>query len=427
MRSFLRNILKTKLKFLARATLAKHRPSVVGITGSVGKTSTKLAALAVLNSAGSVRAPGGNLNNEFGLPLAVLGDYDLPGGFSFWIRVIFVGFVNLFVGRRYPRTLILEYGADRPGDLEYLLSIVKPDIAVVTAVGETPVHVEFYSGPEDVAKEKSKLVSSVSEGGWVVLNYDDPVVLAMRDVAKGRVMTFGFSEEADVRIAAFENRSEFGKPIGISFKLEHGGSFVPVKIEGVFGEAQAYAAAAAAAVGLVRGLNLVKISEMLALYRGERGRMRLIEGIKGSYIIDGTYNASPAAVLSALEILRTVAAPRKVAVLGDMAELGRYTIAAHENIGRIVAETADIFITVGSRMRLAAEAAKERMHKGSILSFDTALEAAPEVQKLLKPKDIVLVKGSQSMRMEKVVLEIMAEPEKALELLVRQYGKWLKT
>jgi UDP-N-acetylmuramoyl-tripeptide--D-alanyl-D-alanine ligase len=426
MRSLLRNFLKIILKFLAKLTIYKRRPFVIGITGSVGKTSTKLATFTVLSGVGSVRAPGGNLNNEFGLPLAILGDYEFTGGFYFWAGVIFKSFFKLFLAQRYPRTLVLEYGADRPGDLEYLLSIVKPDVAVVTAVGETPVHVEFYGGPEDVAKEKSKLVSSVPRGGWVVLNYDDPAVLEMRDTAKGQVITFGFDEKADMRITAFENRSEFGKPIGVSFKLEYGGSFVPVKIEGVFGKAQVYAAAAAAAVGIIRGVNLVKISEMLALYRGEKGRTRLIEGIKGAYIIDDTYNASPASVLAALEILRTIAASRKVAVLGDMAELGSYTIAAHENIGRVASETVDVLVTVGPRMRLAAEAAKPRMHKGNVLSFDTALEAAPEVQKLLKRKDVVLVKGSQFMRMEKVVLEIMAEPEKAPELLVRQYGKWLK-
>ncbi len=426
MRSFLRSILKAILKFLARATLRKHHPFVVGVTGSVGKTSTKLAILTVLKSSGSVRASGGNLNNEFGLPLAVLGDYEFPGGFVFWLGVVTKGFFNLFLRNHYPRTLILEYGADRPGDLDYLLSIVKPDVAVVTAIGETPVHIEFYGRPEDVAKEKSKLVSAIGQDGWVVLNSDDPAVAAMRDSTKAKVITFGADLVSDVRIAAFENRSEFGKPIGISFKLESGGSFVPVKIEGVFGKAQAYAAAAAAAVGLARGMNLVKISEMLALYRGLKGRTRLIEGVRGSYIIDDTYNASPAATLSALEILRTIAAPRKIAVLGDMAELGSYTIAAHENIGRIVAEAADVFVTVGARMRLAAEAAKTRIHRGNVFSFDTAEEAALEVQKILKPKDIILVKGSQSMRMEKIVLEIMSEPERAQEVLVRQYGKWLK-
>jgi UDP-N-acetylmuramoyl-tripeptide--D-alanyl-D-alanine ligase len=427
MRSLLRSVLKIKLKFLARATFWKYRPFVVGITGSVGKTSTKLATLSVLSAAGSVRAAGGNLNNEFGLPLAVLGDYRTPGGASFWAGVMTRGFLGLFVRQSYPRVLVLEYGADRPGDLDHLLSIVRPNVAVVTAIGETPVHVEFYGGPEDVAKEKSKLVSSVGENGWVVLNYDDPEVLSMREAVKCRVKTFGFGEGADVRIAAFENRSEFGKPVGISFKLEVNGSFVPVKIEGMFGKAQAYAAAAAAAVGLTQGLNLVEISGRLALYRGERGRTRLIEGVKGTYIIDDTYNASPASVLSALEILRSLSSPRKVAVLGDMAELGRYTLEAHENVGRVAAGVVDFLVTVGPKARFIAEGARKGGFSGDrIASFDEAKTAAPEVQKLLAPKDVVLVKGSQSMRMETVVLEIMARPELAKELLVRQYGKWLK-
>ncbi len=426
MRSFLEKVLKIVLKFLAKATILKHRPFVVGITGSVGKTSTKLAVLPVLGEF-HARAPGGNLNNEFGLPLAILGDYKLTGGIFFWAGAILKGFMELFTRSHYPGTLILEYGADRPGDLDYLLDIARPDIAVVTAIGSMPVHIEFYNGPEEVAKEKSKLVSAVREDGWVVLNFDDPIVLSMRDLTKAKIKTFGFGEGADVRIAAFENRSEFGKPIGVSFKLESGGSFVPVKIEGVFGKSQAYAAAAAAAVGLSKGMNLVKISEMLALYRGEKGRTRLIDGIRGSYIIDDTYNASPASVLSALEILRTVAAPRKVAVLGDMAELGKYTIETHEGVGRIAAETVDLLITVGERAKFIAEAARGGLRKANIFSFGSSIEAAPEVQKLLKPKDVVLVKGSQSMRMERIVLEVMAEPQRAKELLVRQYGKWLKS
>jgi UDP-N-acetylmuramoyl-tripeptide--D-alanyl-D-alanine ligase len=426
MKGFLLKNLRLILKFLAKLTVMKYQPFIVGVTGSVGKTSTKSAIATVLKSSFTVRMAGGNLNNELGVPLAILGDYQNSGGAFFWLGVILKSLLQLLFKVRYPKILVLEYAADRPGDIGYLLNIVKPNIAVVTAIGEIPVHVEFYESPSAVAEEKAKLVQGLAADGVAILNFDDPLVEAMKKYCRGKVLTYGFNEGANLRVSSFLNRSEFGKPLGIAFKLVTDDSFVPVRIDGLFGKAQVYAAAAAAAVGLVKNINLVKISEALQGFKGEPGRCRLIEGIKNSYILDDTYNSSPLAAEAALEILKDLSAPRKVAVLGDMAELGQYSTYAHEEVGRKVYGAAEVLVTVGAKARFIAEGARKAgFPKKNIYSFKDTAEAAAQLPKLLESRDLLLVKGSQSMRMEKIVLGIMAKPELAKELLVRQYGKWL--
>lgn len=415
MRNKLKNIFKWVLAFLARWAIAKYKPGIVGITGTVGKTSTKEAVLAVLRQIRRVRATSGNFNTEFGLPLTILGDWERSGGFFFWCRVISVSIFKLiFWGRgSYPEILVLEYGADRPGDLKYLLDIARPQIGIVTAVGDIPVHVEFYSGPEAVAREKSRLVEALPAIGFSILNFDDEVVYEMRDRTRAHVITYGFGEGADVRITNLENRQEegspaaAGKPLGVSFKLEYGGSFVPVRLEGSFGKVQAYAAAAAAAAGLAFGMNLVKVSEALNYYQAPSRRGKIIAGVKGTWILDDSYNASPLSMHAAIDLIKDLKAKRKIGVLGDMLEIGKYAIEAHEQIGRFAAKTFDILVTVGPRAKFIADAAiKAGLARKNVLTFDIVEDAQRPVQDLLKKKDLVLIKGSRAIGLDKVVEEI---------------------
>jgi UDP-N-acetylmuramyl pentapeptide synthase len=198
-------------------------------------------------------------------------------------------------------------------------------------------------------------------------------------------------------------------------------------LSGVFGKTQSYAAAAAALAGLIFGMNLVKISEALTHYRAPAGRLRIIPGIKGSTIIDDTYNSSPTACHEALDVLRRLKAKRKIAVLGDMLELGRYTMAAHHEVGRLAAKVVDLLITVGLRAKFIAEGAIEAgMAKKSVVSFQSVREAGLFLQEKIRENDLILVKGSQGVRMERIVLEVMAEPQNAAELLVRQSPAWQK-
>lgn len=407
MRSFLRNQLKSILRTLARWTLRKYQPGIVGITGTVGKTSTKEAILTVLRSIRKVRASTGNFNNEFGLPLTILGSWEKTGGIFFWIKVIFSSLTRLVIRGSYPEILVLEYGADKPGDLKYLLEMARPQIGVVTAVGDIPVHVEFYSGPDAVAREKSRLVESLPAIGFSVLNFDDESVYEMREKTRAHVITFGFASGAEVRITNFENRIEGGEPVGLTFKLEYGGSFVPVRLDGAFGRAQAYAAAAAAAVGFSFGMNLVRISEALAYYQVPQRRGRIIKGIKDTLIFDDSYNASPLSMHAAIDTMKDIKASRKIAVLGDMLEIGKYAIEAHENVGRLAEKVFDIIVTVGPRAKFIADAAqKAGMARKNIFAFDFADEAKVPVQELMKKGDLILIKASRAIGLDKVVEEI---------------------
>ena len=414
------------LRLLARITIWRYRPAIVGVTGNVGKTSTKLAIIAVLGVVRRVRASPGNMNNDLGLPLAILGDWsaeelrlvsrDTPVGkkrlqkFFFWCKVIVVAKWRIIVkSKEYPEILVLEYGADRPGDIKCLLRVARPNVSVITAVGEYPVHVEFYGGPEGVAREKGRLIECLPAAGFAVLNHDDKTVMDIEPRTRGKVFTYGFEKNARVRIARFENRVEADQPTGISFKLECAGNSVPVRLANVFGKAQAYASAAAASVGLIFGMNLVKIAEALENYRSADSRMQLLLGIKSALVIDDSYNASPLSMHAALDTLRDLPAKRRIAVLGDMLEIGKYTEEAHERVGRLTAGSADILFTVGPRAKFIAEAAEKAGMKRSVIrSFDVADEVVEPLQALLKKGDLVLVKGSHAMELYKVVEGIKA-------------------
>ncbi len=441
---FMKKLLQFLLTRLAKSYLQHYKPQIIAVTGNVGKTSTKEAIAVVLKGHKNIRVSGGNLNNEIGVPLTILGNpegiasrsygagwteeyYEKGGTVSFWFKVLFISFTGLFRrNKKYPEVLLMEYGADHPGDIGKLVKNFKPNIGVVTAIGEIPVHVEYFSSLEELAEEKSKLIQALGSDDFAVLNSDDFAVLNMKGKTKAKVLTFGFNEEAHVRISNFDFRiGENGEPLGVVFKLNHCESFVPVKINGSLGKSQAWSAGAAAAVGLSLGMNLISISQAFASYQPPAGRLKILRGIKNSFIIDDTYNASPASTHLALETLKSLPARRKVVVLGDMLELGKYTIAAHQEVGNFAGTFADFLITVGTSGKLIADAAGNQMPKDRIISFDTAVEAKAKVQNLIQEGDLILVKGSQGMRMERIVEEIMAEPERKKELLVRQSKKWL--
>jgi len=426
-------IISGVLKTLAIRTIKWNKPQIIGITGSVGKTSTRNAVFAVLNAEPDieVRAAKGSFNNELGLPLTILGDYERTGGIFFWIGVLTKEITrSVFIKKikNYPNIIVLEYGADKPGDIDKLVEIARPNTSVITAIGETPVHIEFYNSKEDVVNEKKTLVENLRSSGTAILNADDPEVIDMAKGADIKIITFGFDKSSNVRISNFENRTEIGRPEGISLTLTAYGEEVNINIDNIIGRSHAYALAAAAAVGVVYGMRLNNIKDGLETYRGEKGRTQIIKGINDSVIIDDTYNASPPATGSALDILESLKVKRKVAILGEMLELGHYSEDAHRSVGEHIVKSADFLVTVGVRAQfIADEARKKGFPEDKIKSFDLSTDAISFVKELIKEGDVVLVKGSQGVRMEKIVKAIMAKPSMAKRLLVRQHGKWLKS
>ena len=420
----MRNLLQFILKTLAKIVLWIHQPEIIGVTGSVGKTSTKEAIYRVLKKQFRVRRNMRNYNNELGVPLTILGLETAGRSLTAWLKNFFKAGAIILWEKNYPEILVLEMAVDRPGDMKYLLDFIPVKVGVITAIGQFPTHIEFFPEKGKLIEEKALLVKSLAKNSLAVLNYDDLSVRMIGDDLPKEVsiVNYGMGQGADLKIINYELAIKDLKKgdFGVNFKLEYQGSFVPVRLNKVLGKQQAYAVAVAAAVGLNFGLNLVKISAALRKYRSLPGRTKLIRGIKNSWIIDDSYNSSPTSALAALEILEELPGQRKIAVLGDMLELGESTEAGHRHVGQQAVLVVDLLFTVGSRARfIADEAAKQGMAQDKIFKFSRSEEAALALQKEMFPGDAVLIKGSRAIHLEKVVKEIMADPRKADKLLVK--------
>jgi len=422
-------ILHRILAHLARAIIRRYRPTIVGITGSAGKTSAKEAVYAALASTTAVRATYKSYNNQIGLPLTVVGTLTPGKNPLGWLRV-FVRSLRLLTFRvRYPKVLVLEMGADRPGDIAYLTGIAAPDVSIVTSVGTA--HIEFFGSVGAIAEEKGSIVRALTPDGTAILCADDERVAAMRALAKGRVVTYGYQETADVRAVRVEHVRE-PKTLavrGLRLTAALSGREVTFELPGVLGKGHVLSALAALAAARVLGVPVEKAAEGLARYAPPPGRVRLIPGVKGTVLIDDTYNSSPDAVHEALEALRTIPCPdgcRRFALLGDMLELGGLTESAHASVGKRAVECGvNILVAVGERMRDAAEAARRAgLSEDRVILMKDASTASRFLQDRIRAGDVVLVKGSQGMHMERAVLELMAAPERADELLCRQTKEW---
>jgi len=433
-KKILKNLIAVIITLEAKLILKRYKPKIVAVTGSVGKTSAKDAIATVLGQKFFARKSTKSYNSELGIPLVVLG---VETG---WLNP-FIWFGNILKGvkllatpkkMQYPNWLILEMGVERPKDMQRFAAWINPDIAVFTAFAEIPPHVEFFAGPESLVQEKMKLIQGFDQKHFVILNGDDKTLCEAKSKIQAKIISFGFNEENDLRASnyhiTFRKEGEKEIPEGITFKVDYKGSSVPVRIFGAFGKHLAYSALAALGVGLSQDFNLIDISESLSQYKAPPGRLRLIEGIKNTYILDDTYNASPKAVHAALDTLEELPATgRKIAVLGDMLELGKYTVEAHKAIADRVIKVANIIFAVGLRAKFIGEEAKSQgFSSDNIFEFSTSQEAGRVLQEIMKEGDLILIKGSQGMRMEKITEETMAHPEDKEKLLVRQEKEWGK-
>lgn len=431
----MKKLIQLKLKVLARIIIKKYKPEIIGITGSVGKTSTKDAIYSVLSSKFSVRRSIENYNNEIGVPLTIIGEKS-PGRSVFGWLMVFCRACKLILitDKNYPKILVLEMGVDRPGDMDYLTSIAKCKIGVVTLIGLT--HLEYFGTIDKIQKEKSTLIKNLEKSGWAILNYDNEKSRQISDVSKSKVITYGMQDKASIRaqevVFSFERniKQSLDGLRGVSFKLSYDGSFAPVLLPGVIGCAAVYAALAAAAVGIAYEMNLIEIAEALRSFKSPNGRMNLIEGIKNTLIIDDTYNSSPSSSMAALDVFKTIPKSRgnkRYAVLGDMLELGNQSEKGHRQVGEYLVECGiNKLVVVGERsIDIMHGAIDAGMSEDDIFHFATSVEAGRFIQDRIKQGDLILVKGSQGMRMERIVKELMAEPMRAEELLVRHSKSWL--
>jgi len=351
---------------------------VIGITGSVGKTSTKESVAAVLAQRFPTLKSMGNQNNEIGVPLTLL---------------------RLTTG---VQRAVLEMGMYYPGDIALLARLARPDIGVITNVG--PVHLERAGSIERIAQAKAELVEALPPAGVAILNRDDPLVMQMAARSAARVFTYGLDSRAD--LWADEVISE-GQD-GIRFVLHYAGEHLHIKAP-MLGRHSVHTALRAAAVGLIEGLNWQEIVEGL---QDVQGQLRLVvaPGLRGITIIDDTYSASPAATLAALNLLADLpvaADARRIAVLGDMLELGDHMEIGHRKVGQRAADVVAKLVTVGPLARLIAdEALNAGMTPGSVAQVDDNAGAVTVLRGMVQRGDLVLVKGSRALHLEEIVASL---------------------
>lgn len=426
MRFFLRDIVASALAALARGIIRKYKPKVVMVTGSVGKTSTKDAVAAALSPRYHLRASEKSYNSEFGVPLTIIGAKNPWMSPEKWVHVIGEAFLLLVLPNHYPKLLVLEVGADRPGDLKKILEIATPDAVVVTRLPEVPVHVEAYASPAAVREEEFAPAYALAPHTPLVISADDTYARDLAARLDARVTTYGFAKDADVRLADADVLYEEDRLAGMRAKAQTGGRSYELRAVGALGRQQLYAPAAALTCAIALGLTPEEAVEGLRAYQPPPGRSRILRGKSGSILIDDTYNASPAAVEEILKSLTLANAKRRIVILGDMLELGRFSSEEHRSVGTLAAKSADIVVGVGARSRAITDAAiAAGKSEKDALHFNDSLTAAEGLKDIARPGDLILIKASQGVRAERIVEALLASPSDT-HMLVRQEKEWLK-
>ena len=422
----MKNIAKWYLKWLAKAVLLRHKPFIIGITGSVGKTTTKDALAFALHDLTFLRATAKNFNNEIGLPLTVLGITEEPGRSV--LRWIFIGLrgIRLFLfGGAYPKVLILEMGVDRPGDMVYLLSIAKPNISIVTGVSSS--HLEYFGTLEAIAQEKGYLVENTHPHGKVFLNADNMYSWGMKDRAQGSVVFYGFGKRAYLK--AFNDSIELSQGFsGMNLKVEYKESVIPLRLAHIIARHHVEAVLVALGVGDALGYNVIEVSRRLESFSPSVGRFYVIDGKEESILIDDTYNASPVSTRAGILVLKEIKREKTMVILGDMLELGKEEKISHEALASdIIRAKIDRVLLTGKRMKwLYDELLLQGFDKEHLWWEQKREVLLARAQSLVEPKTVVLIKGSQGMRMEQVVEVLMARSEEASRYLCRQGKEWKK-
>jgi UDP-N-acetylmuramoyl-tripeptide--D-alanyl-D-alanine ligase len=399
------------------------------VTGSVGKTSTKDAVAAALSVKYNLRKSEKSYNSDFGMPFTIIGVGNPWANPAAWIKVFAHALSLIIYTRNYPKLLVLEVGADAPGDLAKILKITKPDVVVVTLLPDVPVHVEAYSTPYAVREEEFSPALALPEDAPLIISADDKFALSRSSKINKDVCTYGMSADANVRIldiSIWQGKTEY-EVFGMLATIEVNKLKYALQVKGAIGRSQLYAPTAAVAAALTQKMTVDEAMKGLESYLPPPGRGRIFTGKKNTLLIDDTYNSSPAAVEEILKSLVLIPGKRrKIVVLGDMLELGRYSVAEHAHVGHLAKEVSDVLVTVGYRAKGISDAAlADGMQEGSVMHFETSIEAALHVEEMLEEGDVVLVKGSQGIRMERIVRPLLADFTDTKDL-VRQDAEWLK-
>ncbi|OGC82252.1 MAG: hypothetical protein A2788_00070 [Candidatus Abawacabacteria bacterium RIFCSPHIGHO2_01_FULL_46_8] len=411
-----KRLVTSLLKRAAQKRLQHSKLLVVGVSGSAGKTSTKAAIALALSAYFPTLSSPKNYNNEFGVPLTILTE-KTPAQALGWLSVL----GRAWWKRKLPlpyQALVLEMGIDQPGDMEYLLRIVKPDLAVLTNIGT--VHLQAFSNQEALAAEKLKLLRGLGQEGVAIINQDDPALAAASASLSSKVISFGKSKKADLRFRVS------GQPGNLAFTIS-GASKEPLTLQtNLLSQHQGYILSASMAVVQALGLDPTPAAQALTKLQAPPGRETLLPGIKNSLIIDSTYNSSPAAAKAMLATLQQVSQAqnrRPVAILGDMLELGSDEAIAHQTIIQELANY-PLAILVGQAFKAALDRLYPEQQPNNLHWFSKSEALVPCLQAKLQDHDCILFKASQGIRLEKALQHFLAEPMQATQVLVRQEASW---
>jgi len=368
----------------SRALLAKNylkllrNVKVIGITGSVGKTLTQNAIYAVLSQKYKTVVGDENLDPTFRIPQTILKT------------------------KPWDQKIILEYGVEHPGDMDYYLSIAKPEIAVVTAIA--PTHIKYFANVEGVFKEKLKLVKTLGKSDYAVLNSDDTYCHTMAKLTKAHIRWFGKSAKSGVKISDFHQNLD-GSKFRLSLKSQK--ATVSWKI---VGEHQLNSAYVASTIGIIEGMTIDQIAKGLSKTQVPVHRLNVISVGKIS-ILDDTYNSSPAAAKEAVNTLVALGQHKiKIAVFGDMKDLERLSKEAHQNLGKtIAASNINVLVTIGKEAETIGKAAKDFSFKGKIILAKNIREINDSISKLKMDDSVILVKGSRHAHLERLVFALQGK------------------
>ncbi len=362
--------------YLAKLYL-KSLPNVkvIGVTGSVGKTLTQNAIYAVLSQKYKVVCGDENLDPTFRIPQTIL------------------------KARPWHKFIVLEYGVERPGDMDYYLWLVKPKFAIVTNVA--PTHTKYFKSERGVFQGKVKLVKSLSQTGTAILNADDPMVVKMRAETKAGIFWFGRGSKSAIKISDFNQNLN-----GSTFRLHYQADTLVVSWN-IVGKHQILSALAAASMGIIAGLTLKQIAFGLSKVDAPRHRLSIIKTPKFK-ILDDTYNSSPKAAKESIETLLDLGANhQKIAVLGEMKDLGSLSQSEHGNLGKFISGTnINYLITIGQAAGIIGKSAGSGNFKGEVLSFPTIHQALKKIKKVATRDSLILVKGSRHAHLERIVFAL---------------------
>lgn len=418
MKKFVLNVIQRILANLAKRVILRFNPFVIAVTGSVGKSSTKEAIYRVMRDhfGEEVRKNYGNFNTEIGLPLAILGYEKLPAKILWPLLLLKITWVanNL---KSYPKYLVLEMGIDKPGDMQYLASIAKPDIAIITSIAADSIstaHVANFNNLESYQREKMAIIRYLKPQGKVIVNADDDLL------AKQKI-------DNVIKVGVKNRRADYRAEVislslsSIEYRISCTGHKISIK-SNILGQQIVYSALFAFAVADTLKIPLINVGKTLEKIKTLPGRMNLIEGRDNTLIIDDTYNANPISVKAALDFLSEIDySHRRVVILGNMNELGEKESEAHRDIGKYARGKCDLALFVGPNAKAMAEGYGAQSAK-IYASREEVIKSLPE---LINKDDLILIKASQGNNyFEEIVKKLMKEPDQAPKLLVRQGKGW---